>query len=561
MVGCALGRTGRHAREGSILLHAVIGLLVLLTLSLTLLLVSRAMVGHSLRRLQTEQAQAAAEAACARGMAMLEQGAIPAIPYTATNLSLGRRKMDLRVVSLGSTAGGGYSTAKYEIRGTGYAGNRRRAVALGTNHDSFLSYSRFLQTGGVGYNGGATLTGKVYCGGDLTLSGSPVHFYEDVAVTGRVVNRSNGVFHKALQEGVAPIALTNSMDVATYRTLAQQAGMYFNAATATIDLSLFDFSTSPPKYGTTTLSAAFNGVIFGETDVSVSGVLEGRSVSIVAGDDIIISDNIRTGTTRSSVVSLSPRLTFSASAGVESVQTVGLNSLMSGIRTAVTFRTKGSKWQRLVMYLREDGASIGVATIQRPPSTNGTERETASILARKQLDPSLHTYTAEIHYWSTGAGNTIVWVDVASGDPVNVDLIAKDYVYLSASTPRVLTVDAALFARDNNWRPLDDTDGTDSDGSHWTCTGTWDLDQDGTIETLNEDGFNEANCGSSTWVLNINGPIVTKNGGSAGAWSHYGDSLNKNTRRYNYDDDIVYFQPPQFPIILSRWAVLYWREG
>jgi len=173
-----------------------------------------------------------------------------------------------------------------------------------------------------------------------------------------------------------------------------------------------------------------------------------------------------------------------------------------------------------------------------------------------------------VHYWSNGPasqdssghGMTFVDIEVASGDPVNLGLLAKDYCYISQYAPRVLTIDAALFARDQNWRPQDYSDGSDSNGSHVKCHGIWDLDQDGQIETSNEDGWNEANVGDNTWMLNINGPIITKNGGSAGAWESQGSSQGKGTRHYNYDDDIVYYEPPAFPVMLSQWAVLYWRE-
>ena len=105
------------------------------------------------------------------------------------------------------------------------------------------------------------------------------------------------------------------------------------------------------------------------------------------------------------------------------------------------------------------------------------------------------------------------------GTPVNIGLVAGHTIYIESYTPREITIDAALLARDGNWQAL------------------------GTDET--HDG--------TSWVLTINGPIITYVEGSAGPWSN-------GTRHYNYDEDIVDYPPPHFPILLGKWSRLYWRE-
>jgi hypothetical protein len=177
------------------------------------------------------------------------------------------------------------------------------------------------------------------------------------------------------------------------------------------------------------------------------------------------------------------------------------------------------------------------------------------VLSDVKMNPAAHSYRAEVHYWSDGSGQTKVDVGVAAGDPVNVALLATTSVNISQYAWRVLRIDAALFARDASWQA------PSSGSNQWPCTGVYDLDGDGVIETNNEDGWNESAVNSNTWMLTINGPIITKDGGSAGAWSSQASSTGKGTRHYNYDDDIVYYQPPNFPVMLSRWAVLYWREA
>ena len=549
-------------RAGSIMLYAIAGLLVLMFLALTLLMISRSMVGHSVRRSRELRALAAAEAACSRGIAMLESGAISTVPYRQTGIALGRQKMDIEVVAAETGVSSPYSVANYEIRGTGYAGNIHRTIALGGSHDSFLSYSRFLESGTLGYAAGATLSGKVYCGGDLSLSGCPVTFEDDLEVKGWIQNKTYGVYQKSVTENAPAAQLSGAMDPAQFRDLAQAAGLYYNSNTTTpeIDLSLFDFGVNPPRYGSQNLPANFNGVIFSEYDLAVKGVLEGRSLTLAASRNIIINDNIRTGCSRKAAAIASPSLTLSAAAGNETVSSVSLTSLLSGPSDCVTIDITGSEWKRLTTYVYEDSRLLGVETLERPPGNTGNLIG-STVLADVKVNPEAHSYRAEAHYWSNGSGESTVDLGLAAGDPVNLALLAANTVYLSQYTPRVLRIDAALFARDANWQPIDASDGSDSDNSHRACTGVYDLDHNGVIETQNGDGWDESAVNASTWKLIINGPIITKTAGSAGAWSAQGTATGNMTRYYNYDRDIVYYQPPEFPVMLSRWAVLYWREA
>jgi len=554
---------------GFVLAVAVIGLVVLLFLSVTLLSISQSMTGHSARQVRSAQALAAGEAACSRGLVMLEQGVVSSVPYVERDIPLAARKMDLQIVRVEPEVSGASEAERYEIFGTGHSGNVQRTVALGVRQDSFLRYSRFLESGTLRYSAGVTIAGQVYAGGDISLGGYPATFLDQVTTSGQICNREQGIFSGGAEEYAAPLSLSGSMDEAHYRALSQQAGIYYKSGTPLIDLALFELSGDMPTYDGVPLGRDFNGVVFCEHDIAVEGVLEGRSLTIVAGDDIIISGNIRTGCSTEAVGRLAPRLKFSAPTGQEVVQSVALNGLMDGLTNTVKLKVSGPKWQRFNMYLYEGGNLLGVATLQRPADSRpGSRCDSATILSQQAMDPTRHDYTAEIHFWSqgpnsnptSGKGTNHVWVEVAAGDPVNVGLIARDYVYISKHAPRVLTVEAALFSRDANWRPTDYSDGQDADGSHPACHGVWDLDGDGRIESPNEDGYDEARVDGSTWALSINGPIITRTGGSAGAWSYQGQRQGKGTRHYNYDRDIIYYEPPHFPVILSQWQVLYWRE-
>jgi hypothetical protein len=153
-----------------------------------------------------------------------------------------------------------------------------------------------------------------------------------------------------------------------------------------------------------------------------------------------------------------------------------------------------------------------------------------------------------------------------SGDPVNLGLVAQDYFYLGP-VPRICRIDAALMAVNNNWRAFDS-----ATGAHAGLTvGPIDLDMDGLTgiseSPFNHDpvpgtGWDELNITVNHWVLNINGPIITSNGGSAAPWSNgaiVGASPGP-TRRYNYDLDITQYPPPCYPVPLNLWLDVSWTE-
>jgi hypothetical protein len=129
----------------------------------------------------------------------------------------------------------------------------------------------------------------------------------------------------------------------------------------------------------------------------------------------------------------------------------------------------------------------------------------------------------------------------------------------------VLRIDAALMACRANWRVNGGTIGDHPSAG----PGPLDLDLDGISgETpYNNDpspglGWDELNVTSATWVLNINGPIITYNGGSAWPWSDQSvlDNASGPTRRYNYDMDVTQFPPPCFPVPLNLWKDVSWTE-
>lgn len=384
-----------------------------------------------------------------------------------------------------------------------HQGAVRRVKALMV-HDSFLKYARFIAATGTGYSCGALLTGEVYAGGTLSLSGGcgadQIRFLEFVACVGDITNANEAIFDRGYVTDADPIDLGNSVD---YNELRDQAlgtgaecncegvgevGIYFSLpgvdplgiGSNALDFGLFDFYDTALVPGDTVITyngvgvtniksgglltaRDFNGIIFFEEDATVNGTLNGRSgraISIFATDDIIVRNSI-----------------FSGHTGFDPV---------------------------------------------------------------------------------TGAPD-------GSGNPVNVGLIANDYVFLHRNTPRVLQVDAALMACHSNWR----VEGGGISDHPSSAPGPLDLDCDGIVgETpYNNDpnpgtGWDELNITSNTWVLNINGPIITYNGGSAWPWNDGSVLANADgpTRRYNYDMDVVDFPPPCFPVPLNLWKDVSWTE-
>jgi hypothetical protein len=151
-----------------------------------------------------------------------------------------------------------------------------------------------------------------------------------------------------------------------------------------------------------------------------------------------------------------------------------------------------------------------------------------------------------------------------TGDPVNVGLVAEDYVYMHQNTPRVLNVDAMLLSRTSNWA------GQGAEADHPVAgPGPLDLDLDGIFgesprnnDPVAGEGWDELNITANHWILNINGGIITQSSGSAAPWNNANVLANAqgSTRRYNYDLDLTAYPPPCFPVPLNLYKDVSWTE-
>ena len=317
-----------------------------------------------------------------------------------------------------------------------------------------------------------------------------------------------------------------SVDLTYYKNLAQGnisdegTGIY-KSSSSTIDFSLFDFSGSVPKYDGNNLTEDFNGVIFVNGDAYVKGTLEGRSITVIASDDIVITDHVRTGNTAESWTRTNPPTVFNTAKGECQVEIIDLDDIVTEETNVIKVRTSGRKWNEIQMSLYINDGCQGETSLVREP---GSPNEQMAVISNLPEYDASSTYSVEIWYYSDGVGANPTWVCGYTGAPNNIGLVAKDKVYIHPETPRQLFIDAALLARDNTWQALGDSS-THPSGN------------------------------DPSWKLTITGPIITAVGGSAGPWSSYG-----GIRNYNYDEDITSYPPPHFPVPFGGWQRLYWKE-
>ncbi|MCK4303237.1 MAG: pilus assembly PilX N-terminal domain-containing protein [Candidatus Eisenbacteria sp.] len=399
-----------------------------------------------------------------------------------------------------------YRANGYTIVGEGrYAGTTRR-VKCEIVHDSFLKYARFVSAAGTGYGCGAVLTGEVYVGGDLGVpvgcGASAVQFLEFVAAVGDIPNAGSGIFHRGYVTDADQIDLGNSADFNVMRNIAKG--------------------------------------IHSECDCEGIGEV-GIYFNIAGGVDPL---SIGAGTLNLSLFNYYDDITTPGDSTI----------LYSGV--PVTNTLTGSA----LTYREFNGVIFFEADAPVEGTLDGQSARCLSIFATDDI-----VITNPIVTGHTGF-DPVTGLPNNCGDPVNVGLIAFDYVYLSKFTPRVLQIDAALMSCTENWRCIDATDLASHPVSG---PGPLDLDLDGISgETpFNNDptpgsGWDELNIDANTWVLNISGPIITDDGGSARPWNSGSvlASASGPTRRYNYDMDITDFPPPCFPVPLNLWKDVSWTE-
>ncbi|MBU1699759.1 MAG: hypothetical protein KJ970_16240 [Candidatus Eisenbacteria bacterium] len=393
-----------------------------------------------------------------------------------------------------------------------FAGAIRR-VKTQMVHDSFLKYARFVAATGTSYSCGAILTGAVHVGADLGVScgcssGDEVTFLEEVTAVGDIPNAGCAIFMRGYITDADPIDLDNSVD---FTEIAQRAkGVAADNACEGVGMvGIYISLPSTDPLGLGSMAKTLNLSLFDFFDTTTQP------------PDTLVRYN---GNLVMNTVTGSPLK----------------NSDFNGI-----------------VFFQGDGRVKGRA--------DGITSHNLTIFASDDMFVMNNLTTGHTGF------DPFTRVANGTGNPVNLGLVANDYIYIDDDTPRVLDIDAALMAVHNNWCILDDEfGGSGSISSHPSAApGPLDLDRDGIYgeAPVNNDprpgeGWNEFTITSNTWVLNINGPIITYNGGNAWPWNDSSvlASASGPTRRYNYDLDITEFPPPCFPVPLNLWKDVSWTE-
>lgn len=391
-----------------------------------------------------------------------------------------------------------YRSDGYTILCEGEARGAKRRVQVQITHDSFLKYARFVEQSGTGYSCNAVLTGELYLGGNLN-----------------VPSCSSGDEVTFLEYVAVTGDIPNAHEGIFMRGYVTDAPQIDLGQSVDFDnMEARAKGTAPESdckgrgsvgfYQYT--SGGWDPIGLGSNELDFSK-FDFYNTSISPGDTVITYDNAAT----TNVLTGNPMK-------------------RDDFNGVIFFR--GDAHLKGVL----DGRSGSYLTIF---ATDDVIADSSIVCGHEGWDP--------------GTGNPN-----GSGNPINIGLVAKDYFYLGA-VPRVTWIDAALMAVENNWRAQDSSTG----GHPPLVASNVDLDLNGiTGETPNGEGWDEDVMTSDHWVLNINGPIITANGGSAAPWSSGSvtGGAPGPTRRYNYDLDITEFPPPCYPVPLNLWLDSSWTE-
>ena len=401
-----------------------------------------------------------------------------------------------------------YQSNGFSLVAEGRFQGAKRRVKVDIVHDSFLKFARFVSLNDLTYECGAAISGEVYTGGDLNIPCGcthPCQFLENVFAVGDIPNVNCGEFYRGYVTDADTIDLSNSFDWTDVRNKARGLAAESDCERRG-EVGIYITSTSNPLN------------LVPDAGVLRFDLFNWHNTVLVPGDTIVSYRNVAVGNT----VSGQPLH----------------ESEFNGI---IFFQGDGKVKGKM------DGVSATNVTVF---GTNIVTIYSDIITGQKGYDP-------------------VTLLPNGSGDPVNIGIVAESYVAIDGGVSRVLRIDAALLSRTSNWRGLGTV------GGHPVATGPLDLDLDGIIgeQPVNNDpgpgeGWDESTkppgtgVDANTWVLNINGPIITMATGSAFPWNDSGVLANATgpTRRYNYDLDMTQYPPPCFPVPLNLWKDVSWTE-
>lgn len=417
------------------------------------------------------------------------------------------------IKGLGITA---YQANGFTIVSEGeYMGAVRRVKAE-IVHDSFLKFARFVSATNLTYACSALLTGEVYTGANLDVpcgctSGQQAQFLESAYAVDDIPNAACADFFRGYVTNAEEIDLENSFDWNDTRNKALGVGPE-NDCEGKGSVGIWMNLTATPNASNDPLG--LDSQPGADRDVLVFDRFDFMNTTLEAPDTVI---------------------------------TYGGNPVINRV-TGQTMRR--SEFNGIIFF---EGEAKMRGTMDGVSAHHVTCFGTTIATIKNNI------VTGHFGF------DPVTRNPDGSGDPVNIGIVAESAIYMGLGCPRVLRVDAALLSRTSNWSG---TGGTSEADHPSVLVGPLDLDLDGIVgENPNHDpipgtGWNEASPTSHTWVLNINGPIITRTGGNAVPWNDSGviSHADGPTRRYNYDLDITEFPPPCFPVPLNLWKDVSWTE-
>lgn len=390
-----------------------------------------------------------------------------------------------------------------------YRGSTRR-VMVEIEHDTFLKFARFIEEQAIQYQCGDIVAGEVYAGANVSLAcgcppGKEPKFLEQVRARGHVPQANCGQFQDGYEEDTRHIQLEQSFDWDEIRSKARG----------------FAANSSCEGKGAIGLYIALDGI-------------DPLGLAAQAGDDagVVILDRFDFVNTE-----LAPGDTVITYNGEEVYNTITGQGLRRSDFNGIIFfegigRVKGTL----------DGVSAYSLSVF---ATNELIIMGDIIRGHEGFDP-------------------VTRLPDGSGNPVTCAVVAENEVTFWQYTPKVLRMDTAIFSRNGKWR------GTGGVGEHPDAgPGPLDLDIDGISgeSPVNNDpdpglGWDEMEIDSHTWVLNFDGPIITKLQGDAYPWNsnHVIAQAQGPTYRHNYSLDYEEFPPSCFPLPANVWMEKTWTE-
>jgi hypothetical protein len=413
------------------------------------------------------------------------------------------------IKGMGITA---YQSNGFTIVSEGRFQGAVRRVKVEIVHDSFLKYARFTALSDLTYECAANITGEVFVNGDLNIpcgcsANKRCSFLEMVSVVDDIPNATCGEFYRGYVTDAEPINLQDSFSWTDIRNKARGLAAD-NACERKGNVGIY---TSLP--GTDPLHLATQSSP--DANVLVFDRLNFEDVTTAPPDTIVRYNG---------QVVINPR-------------------------TGQALRSHDFNG---IVFFEGDGKVRG--TLDGISARNVTVYATANVYVRNNLITGHRGY------------DPVTLLPNHTGDPVNVGLVAESYIYVDRGTPRILRIDAMFLSRTSNWSGLGGDNTTDHPVGG---PGPLDLDQDGISgetphnnDPVSGEGWDELNITARTWVLNINGGIVTMGTGSAAPWnsSTVLATATGPTRRYNYDMDLTEYPPPCFPVPLNMYKDVSWTE-